>query len=274
MSSHPRLSLSTWSLHRMLGPVYWDSPARPSPDPEEPYGPGCMTLLELPAQLTRMGIYTLEICHFHLPSRDPVYISELHSALDDAGVELFSLLIDDGDITHPEYGPRDLRWIAEWLETAGALGATCARVIAGKTVDDEALDRSRDGLRQLASAAESCNIRLMTENWFSVMAKPQSVYRLLDALEGRVGLCVDFGNWKGLTKYDDLMRIMPLAESCHAKCHFAAQMEADTEDFIHCLDISREAGFKGPYTLIYDGPSDDEWAGIKLERQLVLPYVG
>ncbi|HLV36359.1 MAG TPA: sugar phosphate isomerase/epimerase [Spirillospora sp.] len=272
MSNRPRLSVSTWSLHRLLGPVYWDSPANPNRLAEEPYGPGCMTLLEVPQKIAKLDIRTLEICHFHLPSRDTAYLNDLRAALDEAGVELFSLLIDDGDITHPEHQTRDLNWICGWLDTAAALGARCARVIAGKTVDADALERSKAVMRQLAAVAEANHVRLMTENWFALLSTPEAVHSLLDALDGRLGLCVDFGNWKRLTKYEDLARIMPRAESCHAKCSFAAPMEPDTEDFLHCLDIAAEAGFSGPFTLIYDGPGDDEWDGIRLERQLVLPY--
>lgn len=273
MSNRPRLSVSTWSLHRMLGPVYWESPANPQAHAEEPYGPGCMTLLEVPEKIAKLGIHTLEICHFHFPSRDAAYLKDLRDALDAAGVELFSLLIDDGDVTHPENQARDVAWISGWLETAGQLGAKCSRVIGGKTVDDTALERSKSALSQLADVAEANGVRLMTENWFSLLSKPQHVLNLLNALEGRVGLCADFGNWKGLSKYDDLAQIMPLAESCHTKCAFSAPMEPDTEDYLHCLELTRAAKFSGPYTLIYDGPGDDEWAGIKLERQLVLPFV-
>lgn len=273
MSNRPRLSVSTWSLHRTLGPVYWDSPAKPSRNPEEPYGPGSTTLLELPAQIAKMGIRTLEICHFHLPSRDITYLKDLCGALNDAGVELFSLLIDDGDITHPEHQARDMEWISGWLETAGALGAKCARVIGGKTADADSLKRSQAAMAELATVGEANGVRLMTENWFGVLSKPEHVHALLDSLDGRLGLCADFGNWKGLNKYDDLAQILPLAESCHAKCSFAAQMQPDTEDYLHCLDLARDAGFAGPYTLIYDGPDDNEWAGVKLERQLVLPYI-
>ena len=269
----PRLSVSTWSLHRALGPTYWDSPANPSREAQEPYGPGSISLLELPARIADMGIRTLEICHFHLPSRESGYLDEMRGALDDAEVELFSLLIDDGDITHPEYQARDMAWIAGWLETAGKLGANCARIIAGKTVDAGAPARSRDALHKLAAVAEANGVRPMTENWFNVTAQPEHVLSILEPLDGRVGLCADFGNWKGETKYADLAQIFPLADSCHAKCAFTAPLQPDREDYAHCLDLTREAGFEGPYTLIYDGPDDDEWAGIALERDIVTPYL-
>lgn len=271
--NRPRLSVSTWSLHRALGSTYWDSPSDPSREPQQPYGPGSISLLELPARIVDLGIHTLEICHFHLPSRDDSYLNQVRGALDDAGVELFSLLIDDGDITHPKHQQRDMDWIVDWLETAGKLGAQQARIIAGKTVDDGAVARSRDSLRELADAAESYGVGLMTENWFEVTSKPEHLLGILEPLAGRVGLCADFGNWKGPDKYDDLAQIFPLADSCHTKCTFAAPLMPDKDDYIRCLELSREAGFAGPYTLIYDGPDDDEWAGLALEREMVMPYL-
>ena len=81
------------------------------PDPKgepvlEGTGQGDLTLLELPEQLAARGIGLLEICHFHFPRLDDDYISQLRQALADSGVELFSVLIDAGDIAHPDEAQR------------------------------------------------------------------------------------------------------------------------------------------------------------------------
>jgi sugar phosphate isomerase/epimerase len=268
----PRLSTSTWSLHRALGLTYPDTPGQETPhQPQPTYGSGEIALLDVPERVAGLGIHTLEICHFHFPSTDPAYLAELRDALASAGVELFSLLIDAGDISHPEHHARDVAWTARWVETAGALGARCARVSAGKAPPDTAsLARSAAGLRQLLPVASDAGVRLMTENWHRLLSRPAEVLSLLDRLEAGVGLCVDFGNWGGPTKYDDLAAIMPRAESCHAKAHFPAPGLMDKEDFRHCLALTRAAGFRGPYTLIYDGPGDDEWQAIQMERDELL----
>ncbi len=265
-----RLSVSTWSLHRTLG-----NPVN--------YGPGSTTplsfpaeglpLLELPAELAKFGISTLEICHFHLPSLDTSYLMELRASLQSAHIELFSLLIDDGDVTDPTNAARDLTWIASWLPIAGELGATHARVIAGKTnPTPTTLQASAQALLQLAEIAQAANVRLMTENWLTLLSEPAAVHNLLDRLDGRVGLCFDFGNWRGPDKYDDLHSIASYAESCHAKAYFTSPTTIDAEDYTRCLDITRAANFSGPYTLIYDGPDADEWAGLASEREIVAPY--
>ncbi len=268
-----RLSVSTWSLHRQLGPSWWDSPQQPEKTYGEPWGPGELSLLELPARLADFGVHTLEICHFHLPRLDDAYLEQVRDALDSAGVSLFSLLIDDGDITCPQHQARDMAWIEGWLAVAGRLGADCARVIAGKTLDDGAVERSRAALTTLAETAEKHNVRLMTENWFAVTDTPEQVCSLLEPLREQVGLCVDFGNWKGADKYEGFAQVMTFAESTHAKCSFTEPLQADADDFTRCLQICNAGNFSGPYTLIYDGPDADEWAGLRLEADMVSPWL-
>ena len=270
----PRLSVSTWSLHRQLGRPDFYGPEEGKQIPVATHGRGEISLLEVPARVTEFGINTLELCHFHVPSLDNGYLNELRGALEAANVELFSLLIDNGDITDPDDADRDLDWIGEWIEIAGRLGATCARAIAGKANPSaQALEMSRNGLQKLAGRAESNGVRLMTENWFSILSTPGNVLTLLDRLDGEVGFCLDFGNWTGETKYADLEAIAPRADSCHTKAHFPAPGEMDEDDYVRCLDLTRDAGFSGPHTLIYDGPGDDEWAGLTIEREVVQSYL-
>jgi len=272
-SNPARLSVSTWSLHRTLGrpPVY--GPEQDVPPPNgAPHD--ALPLLELPAKLAEFGIHTLEICHFHLPSVESIYLSQLRRALDDANIELWSLLVDGGDITHPQHAARDLAWIEGWIDVAGQLGAKNARVIAGKSDPSAtALEKSRAGLERLTRCAATNGLRLTTENWQALLSTPDAVNSLLESLDGKVGLCVDFGNWRGPGKYADLAAIFARAESCHAKCDFAESGAMDRDDYVRCLELARESGFAGPYTLIYDGPSADEWAGLAREREVVQPYL-
>lgn len=274
MSAPSRLSITTWSLHRTLGLTYPDPPGGERQPARETYGPGEVTLLEIPARVAETGIHTLEICHFQIPSRDPAYLNDLRGALDAAGVYLFSLLIDDGDLSHPEHHARDRAWVAGWIDTAAALGAERARVIAGKAkYIREAMDRSVAALRELARRGADQGVRVTTENWFALLARPEHVHELLDRLEGAVGLNGDFGNWGGPTKYDDLAAIFPRAESSHAKAYFLPSGEMDRDDYVTCLELTQRAGFTGPYTLVYDGPDNDEWKGLAMEAEVVRPYL-
>ena len=270
-----RVSVSTYSLSRNLGATYHDSPASGGTRTRrESHGGGKFSLLELPARVAAVGIHTVEISHPHLPSREPAYLSDLRGAFAEAGVHLLSVLIEDGDITHPDHAARDLAWIGGWIETAAQLGAERARVIAGKApYAPETMKQSQEGMKELAQRGQDAGVRVTTENWFDLLCCPDAVHALLDSLEGRVGFNLDFGNWEGPSKYDDLASIFPYAESCHAKCDFPAPYEPDANDFRHCLELARAADFAGPYTLIYNASGEDEWRGLALERDLVLPYL-
>jgi sugar phosphate isomerase/epimerase len=273
-AASPRLSVTTWSLHRALGLAYPDAPGQERQPARETWGPGEVTLMELPARVAAMGIRTMEICHFQIPSREAGYLQELRGALDDAGVHLLSLLIDDGDLTHSDHHARDREWIGAWIDTAAALGAERARVIAGKAeYSRETMARSVAAMRELAARGQAQGVRVTTENWFALLSRPEHVHELLDSLEGAVGLNGDFGNWSGPTKYDDLAAIFPRAESSHAKAHFSTDGALDREDYVACLDLARRAGFSGPHTLVYDGPGNDEWRGLALEAEVVREYL-
>jgi sugar phosphate isomerase/epimerase len=236
--------------------------------------PPAFTLLELPARIAAAGIHTLELCHFHLPTREGAYLQQVRHALETAEVELWSFLIDSGDLAHPEHHERDRQWAEGWLDVAAQLGAKTARVSAGKQAPNaETMARSQANLAQLAAAAQQRGLRLLTENWQNLMSTPEVVLTMLDRLEGAVGLCADFGNWQGEQKYADLAQIFPRAASCHTKAHFSAPGQMDQADYVRCLDLTRAAGFAGPYTLIYDGPDSDEFAGLAQERAVVLPYL-
>jgi sugar phosphate isomerase/epimerase len=268
-----RLAVSTWALHRALGVSHPDSPAT-GPRPEECHAEPALSLLELPQRLATEGYSAMELCHFHLPSRDPGYFEEFRASLASSGVTLLSLLIDDGDPADPTHGERDTEWIAGWVRLAGALGAQRARVIAGKAPHTpEGMDRSAAALARLAQVGEETGVRVTTENWYGLLSEPETVLELLDRLEGRVGLCADFGNWEGPSKYDALAGILPRAETVHAKANFVSRGLIDTVDYGVCLSVAETAGFKGPYVLVSGGAGEDVWDALRLQGKAIEAYL-
>lgn len=272
MGAMPPLAVSSWSLHRMLGRTWPNRPDNDvAPDAEPTWGDGRIAPRDLPAVVAGLGIDRLEICSFHVESRDPAHLAALRAALAASGVTLQTLLIEYGDPTDPATAARDLAWMESWIEAAAALGAEQARVIAGKAAaSPAALAMSAAGLNRLARFAAARGVALVTENWFDLLATPADVDALFAGLDG-VGLNGDFGNWDGPSKYDDLRAIFPRAVSCHAKGDFSSGA-LDAADYAACLDAASAAGFRGPYTLIYDGPDDDELANLAVERDFIRRY--
>jgi sugar phosphate isomerase/epimerase len=266
-----RIGISSWSVHRLLGAPAFFGPETAltaiDPGPEACRG----ALLQLPAQMAAHDLHVLHLCHFHLRDLSPEYLAKLRAELARNAIELHTLLIDAGDISHPSSGTADLHWIMQWIPVAKALGARNIRAIAGKQPNSpEALAKSRFGLNAIADVAERNGIGVLIENWFDLLPSGAAVEDLLTACEDRVELNIDFGNFKA-DKYANLRACAESAVCCHAKGEFSAALTLDSVDFAQCLAILREVDFEGPYILIYDDArSSDEWAGIALERHAVL----
>jgi hypothetical protein len=268
----PHLGVSSWSLNRTLGAPHFDLVRG-----QTTRGETALSLVDLPARLREFGLDHLELCHFHIPSRDPHssrYLDELRGALEASNVVLWSVLIDDGDLTDPARGEDWLEWNKSWIGVAAQLGARHVRVIAGKqSPTPENLELSRRRLQVLADYADTYNVRVLTENWFDLLGGADEVLWLLGELKGSVGLNFDFNNWHAPHKYEHLPRIAHLAESAHSKCVFDAPRTPDEADYVRCFEMLQSVGFKGQHTLIYDGADDDEWAHLEIERGIAKRFL-
>ena len=274
----PELAVSTWSLHRTLGPIYPDLEMRDGDRaPDGRYGEGSLSLLETPAFVAAMGLANLEVCHFHFPSTDAAYLAQLRAALHTASVHLTTLLIDDGDIAAPDPATRqrDMQRIKGWIDVAAGVGARRVRVIAGLTgpdADGAAVQRSAEGLAELAAYARERGVGVITENWHALAARPEHLLAILDGTGDAVGLCADFGNYRGPTRYDDLQAILPRAVSVHAKADATAPGAMDVASFRRLLDLAQGAGFDGTYVLIFDDEGDERESLLQ-RADVVRPYL-
>jgi sugar phosphate isomerase/epimerase len=264
-------TVSTWSLHRTLGRfVAPESAALGGPFMPPPAEPGGLALLDLPGELARRGYDAVQICHFHLPSTAPAYLAQLREALATSGIALETLLIDDGELSDLAHAARIDAWIDGWLEVAVALGATRARVTTGRAAPTPELVRAV-GRRLAGLAAAHPGVRIVIENWQAMLPDAETVLALLAETGDAVGLLIDLGNWKAPGKYAELARIAPRAETCHAKCH-VVDGALDAADFRRALQVLKDAGYRGPLALIYDGPDPDEWAWLDAEQAIVQEF--
>lgn len=272
------LSISTWSLHRLLGPLRWtvwnaEAGIHETHVDEQPQ---LYTLLELPAEAARRGYAAIEVCHFHFPRTDDTYLTELRAAFDTSGIRFDTLLLDYGDLSSADERryAADLDFIRRWIDIASRAGARQIRVVAGEAppTDEAAISLSAAALAQLAEYAAAQGVRVITENFKPLTSTADSCMRLLAQAGEAVGMITDFGNFRGVAKYDELAAIAPRSVSVHAKAAYDEQGLPDEPEFVRCLDAVEAADFKGAYVLIYDGPGD-MWEGLERIRRIVLPYV-
>ncbi len=278
-----RISTSSWSLHRALGspPLFGPGDA----GPRQPSN-GAISLLDLPSAAAKADIHTLEIVHFHFPTTDGAYVDDLRGAVEEAGIELFSVLIDAGDVTHPDDGARaeEMAWIRSWLDVTAQCGASHARVVGGyqpvardgrPLLDHPVLRRSAEGLRELADYGSSIGVRVITENFRETTDRADQALAILTLCEGRVGLCADFGNYRGEDRYEELAAIFPKADSAHVKAVYDDSGRPDRDEFRHSLGMLAEAGFDGPMSLIFDSPlrgNSTEWDNLAQMREVAAPF--
>lgn len=263
----PQRAVSTWSLHRTLGQyIAEDSAVGGGPFMPQNADADPNALMNLIPELATRGYQALQICHFHLESREPDYLRKVRAELEKHGVTLDALLIDAGDLSATDIEPQ-LAWYDSWLDAAVQLGAKRARLCAGRSEPTEALlQRSGQLLARLAQ--NHPDVRIVTENWMEMIPNAEALLTVLEAAGDDVGLLIDLGNWAKPGKYEQLALIADRAETCHAKCAFTDQ-GPDDEDFRRALGTLKHVGYTGPLALIYDGPDPDEWGGLDAEWAIV-----
>jgi len=277
----PLPAISSWSVRHALGPMYPGLALTPGErQPDHKFGVGSLALLDLPDAARAAGMEAFDLCHFHFPRTDAAYLRQLRDRLTTANVGILSLLVDEGDVSAPDPAARerDLANIRDWIDIATQLGARYVRVAAGDqdvNAGEAAIGRSAAGLAALARHAQARGVTLITENWRPLAMSPDNLLAILDAAGDTVGLCADFGNYRGPDKYDALAAILPRARTihAHAKAEWVQPGATDTGDLARCLGLARAAGFAGTYVLIFDGNGvDSEWDGIAWMAATVRQY--
>ena len=274
-SLDPTKAVHTWSLFRTMGRYVapGSAPSGALAENDTTAGSDLLDLLELPGQLAAHGFASAQLCHFYLPRTDPAYLAELRDAFAGAGVDLECFLIDDGDVTHPEHGEQQQRWLSTWIEVAEQLGAPRVRVPAGdQAPTQETIALSAHRLRALAAAHPG--LRVLTENWKSLLIDAEVTRDLLDRLEGAVGLLIDTGNWDGADKYEQIASVAGDAECSQVKVRESSPGVLDAEDFTRSLTVLAEAGYAGRLSLVHDGTDDDEWGRLEELHRLVRTVAG
>ncbi|WP_337101345.1 sugar phosphate isomerase/epimerase family protein [Paenibacillus sp. YIM B09110] len=272
------LSVSTWSLHRMLGPLRWTvwDTEQGRHETQVQDQPQVHTLLELPAVAAERGYEAIEVCHFHFPDTSLAYLHQLRAAFQEAGVSFDTLLLDYGDLTSEEAARRtaDLQLMRDWIDIASECGAKQIRIVAGEAAPDneQAIRQSAELLKTLADYSATLGVRVVTENFKALTSTAQSSEQLLNLAGDQVGFITDFGNYKGDAVAEEIARTTPRSVSIHAKADFDEAGIPNEPLFVQYLEATAAAKFDGAYVLIYDGPGD-MWEGLERVRRIVEPFI-
>ncbi|GAF21567.1 hypothetical protein JCM19047_1252 [Bacillus sp. JCM 19047] len=271
------ISLTTWSLNRLLGPLYWnewdEENQKITTRIEE--RPAVHSLEELPQVLSQEGFHALEVIHPHFSSTDSHYLQRVRAAFEKSSIQLFSILVDYGDLSHkdPVRRSADQAFLKKWIDSAAEVGATCIRVIGGEARPDdkESLKRVSHELTELAAYGEQKGIGILTENFKSLTSTAENCLFLQNNSDIK-GLITDFGNFSGQGKKNDIRKTLPYSKSIHVKALRNQDGTMNKAELEENLELVKQAKYAGPLTIVYDGP-DDMWAGINEVKQVVEGYL-
>jgi len=282
------IAVSSFSLHRVLGPVRFEVPAAEGgyQEVELPF-PREHTLEEFAVLVRdRFGVDAIELCQIQFDSSSDERVEELASALRSAGVRVLTVPIDIGDLAGGSDGERatDVARIERWFTIAHRLGATYVRVNTGSPlVGAQSEDRVGlvTALRALASSAESLGVRLLVENHGGLSSDPDFVLALREEVgPEHLGILLDLGNFEPLITisharfsgenmadvglelepvYDKIARLAPVATLVHAKAYDPASDGSPLLDLDRALGIVAATGYQGSISIEWEGVSGDPW---------------
>jgi Xylose isomerase-like TIM barrel len=271
-----RVGVSTLSFHGYLETTHNESSRTPA---------GRLTLLDFPGMIAdRFKIHNLEFATPHFPSLEPAYLQELKSSLVRSHSKLVSIPVDvrelkqGGGLSDPDLGVRGAAMAAvrSWIDIARQLGAHAVRCDPGCSDPDD-LTATVDSYRKLASYGRAKGVTVLMENRCDVAcADSEALVRILRAVASPfVGALPDFGEFPDeVTRLRGLPVLFSYARTvCHAKGLKLDSSGNETAfDFGRCMAISKQAGYKGIYSAVYEGDGD-AYAGVQGVVNELLRYL-
>jgi len=258
-SKSSRIGISTWSFHNFFTPTRDDNVPPLSGKP--------MDARDFPEMIAdRYHVHEMEIVAPHI-SKEPSYLRDLKARLERAHSHLVNIPVDikelwqAGGLSDPDPKVREkaISACTQWIDIARELGAKSVRCDPGK-MNPADLSPTISSYKALASYGSSKNIVVIIENHGGVGSEhPEELVHLFKGVGKNCGALPDFGNFPDeTTRQNGLKLLFPYAHAvCHAKgLKFDAQGNETAFDFARCVKTSKAAGFKGVYSIEFEGEGD------------------
>jgi len=260
VDKHSRIAVSTWSLHNYFA----------STRENEFKLPGKMLeLLEVPQLMAdKYKIHNIEICVPHFASSEAGYLQELKKRLAASHTRVVNMPVDieeiwnKGGLSDPDKSVRTAAVNASkrWIDVAATIGSAAVRCDPGK-LDPKNLPPTLESYKALADYGKSKGVHVIIENHGGVGSEhPEELVALFKGVGGDyIGALPDFANFPDETiREKGLGLLFPYARIvCHAKgLEFDAEGRETKYNFPRCIETSKKAGFKGIYSIEFEGEGD------------------
>ena len=251
-----RIGISTWSFHNFFSTTRDDNAA--------PLTGKAWDARDFPDMIAdRYHVHQMEIVAPHI-SPEPSYIRDLKARLERAHSRLVNIPVDiqelgeGGGLSDPDAKLREkiISACKKWIDIAHELGARSVRCDPGK-INPADLAPTAASYKALAAYGASRDILVIIENHGGVGSEhPEELVELFKAVGKNCGALPDFGNFPDeATRQNGLKLLFPYGRTvCHAKgLKFDDKGNETAFDFGRCVETSKSAGFKGVYSIEYEG---------------------
>lgn len=239
-----RLCVSSWSFHTLF--------ERPEPSTGKR-----MEALDFPEMIAdRYHVHNVEMVFPHLSSNEPSYLAEFKKRLAKAHSRLVNIPVDYDELwekpaisaTNAAEREHAIGLYRKGIDVAAALGSPTARCDPGTVnLDDPAL--TIESYKTLVAYGKAKGVRIIVENHGGISRHPEVLVKILQA--SGAGALPDVGNFPDEeTRARGLRLMYPLAAGVsHAKLNGRL-------DLAKCLQIAKEAGYRGVFSVEAGGRGD------------------
>jgi sugar phosphate isomerase/epimerase len=254
-----RIGISSWSFHNFFSTTL---------DEKLPKLTKSWDLRDFPEMIAdRYRVHQLEMVAPHFESTKLSYVREVKSRLARAHSHLVNIPVDidelgvKGGLSDPDPKIRETAISActRWMDIAQELGAKSVRCDPGE-MNRADLSNTIASYKKLAAYAGSKNLYVIIENHGGVGSEhPEDLVKVFQAVGAHCGALPDMGNFPDeATRQRGLPLLYPYAPTVsHAKgLEFDEHGIERAFDFPRAMQAAKKAGFKGVFSVEYEGAGD------------------
>ena len=254
-----RIGISSWSFHNFFSSTL---------DEKLPKLTKSWDLRDFPEMIAdRYRVHQLEMVAPHFESTKLSYVREVKSRLARAHSHLVNIPVDidelgvKGGLSDPDPKIRETAISActRWIDIARELGAKSVRCDPGE-MNRADLSNTIGSYKKLAAYAGSKNLYVIIENHGGVGSEhPEDLVKVFQAVGEHCGALPDMGNFPDeATRQRGLPLLYPYASTVsHAKgLEFDEHGIERAFDFPRAMQAAKKAGFKGVFSVEYEGTGD------------------
>ena len=264
-----RIAVSVWAFRSII-----DAPLNDERDPKLP----AMDMKDFGAYVRdKFSVVNIEPYTRYFRSLEPAYLDQFRNALEKGGSHTVNLATDMETSYFDENADTRAKSIAEakkWIDVAVAVGSPSVRTSMSSTKSAPNLDLAAESLKPVADYAASLDVVVHLENDNLIAEDAFFIEKLVRKVNHPyVHALPDFGNSYGSGDPDFASHaakvLFPLAYAIsHVKPKsFTAQGKAIPVDLAGTFATAKSAGYKGYFSMEYEGGEEIHAATEKLVNE-------